>query len=106
MKSDYSIYPEMAAHGAIFLDKVNPCWHQQVDLDRLNMNDCAWCVLGQLYNSYKTGLDEIGIDCDDDRKFDFGFTVRYGQDVLGMPILDESWTIEILNRRKEQGESS
>lgn len=43
--------------AAKLLDKVIPGWHNRVNVDKLDMGDCATCMLGQTF-----GLDaEMGI---------------------------------------------
>lgn len=46
---------ERVARGVALLDRVRPGWAQLVDLDRLDMQECAACVLGQLYGDFDDG---------------------------------------------------
>ena len=36
-------------NAARVLDKVIPGWHRRVDLEKLNMNECTMCMLGQTF---------------------------------------------------------
>ncbi len=35
--------------AAFILDKHNPEWYKKIDLEKLDMNACGWCVFGQLF---------------------------------------------------------
>jgi hypothetical protein len=45
--------------GAALLDEKRPGWAGEIVLDRLAMNSCFNCILGQLYDSYFAGLDAM-----------------------------------------------
>lgn len=54
--------------GAALLDEKGPDgWRDRIDLDRLNMSDTSWCVLGQVYSGvttwggYGEGLRVLGV---------------------------------------------
>jgi hypothetical protein len=47
--------PTRAAAGAALLDQRRPGWHQQVDRDRLDLEDWRADILGQLYGSFGAG---------------------------------------------------
>jgi hypothetical protein len=42
--------------GAVLLDRVKPGWWREIATDRLVMNLCDTCILGQLYGGYVGGL--------------------------------------------------
>jgi hypothetical protein len=51
--------PTRAAAGAALLDQRRPGWHQQVDGDRLDLEDWRADVLGQLYGSFGAGVHKL-----------------------------------------------
>jgi hypothetical protein len=51
--------PTRAVAGAALLDQRRPGWHQQVDRDRLDLEDWRADVLGQLYGSFGAGVRKL-----------------------------------------------
>lgn len=51
--------PARAEAGAKLLDAYQPGWQQWIDLDALDLADPEGCVLGQLYGTYDTGMDDL-----------------------------------------------
>jgi hypothetical protein len=51
--------PARAAAGAALLDRHRPDWHQQVDGDRLDLEDWRTDVLGQLYGTFGVGVHTL-----------------------------------------------
>lgn len=47
--------------GARLLDERRPGWHQEINLDTLNLNSYHNCVLGQLYGRYDRGALRLGL---------------------------------------------
>ena len=47
--------------GAAMLDRRKPGWEKDLNLDTLEMVDCQFCVLGQLYGSYEGGKTALGL---------------------------------------------
>ena len=47
--------------GASLLDEKRPGWENEIDVDRLDMNNFKNCVLGQVYGEYDAGLVQLGI---------------------------------------------
>lgn len=48
---------KQAARGIMFLDAHGPKdWRKHVDLERLLMQSCHDCVLGQLYTEFSIGI--------------------------------------------------
>ena len=47
--------------GALFLDKKQPGWENEINVDRLDMGSLENCVLGQLYGDARKGLKQVGI---------------------------------------------
>lgn len=50
---------ERVAAGAALLDQQLPGWEDMVFPDRLRMQSCDRCVLGQLYDGYEEGVQEL-----------------------------------------------
>lgn len=47
--------------GISLLDRENPGWRYDIDLDNLKMYDSEHCILGQLYGGYNAGLHALGL---------------------------------------------
>lgn len=47
--------------GAALLDKRMPNWHRRVNAERLNIDKCKDCVLGQLFWQYDLGLQALNV---------------------------------------------
>lgn len=45
--------------GAHFMDEHYPNWATAIQLDRLEMNDCAVCVVGQAIGDYSNSIAEM-----------------------------------------------
>lgn len=50
---------ECAARGAALLDERRPNWRAGVAVEHLAMRSSFFCVIGQLYGSFLTGLSEL-----------------------------------------------
>lgn len=99
---------DRVAKGCALLDAKRPGWADQIELSDLEMSDCHECVLGQLFDGFGEGADELGI---------YGFEDRYGFDTdstdmeLAWPrdqfaVLNELWRAEILARQAKTKEQS
>jgi hypothetical protein len=53
------MYEDRIAKGAALLDKVRPSWFHEVNCDRLSMESCDDCMMGQLYGKYYIGFIEL-----------------------------------------------
>ncbi len=51
--------------GAVRIDTDFPNWELVIDTDRLNVACDKWCILGQLYGSFKKGLKALGLTLDE-----------------------------------------
>ena len=38
--------------AAILLDQVSPDWFNKIDIKKLSMNSCMYCVLGQIFGDF------------------------------------------------------
>ena len=54
--------------GALFLDKKQPGWENEIDVGLLHMGSMKNCVLGQLHGSYERGLGKLGITFEDESR--------------------------------------
>ena len=45
--------------GIKFLNKKYPNWHKKIKLKHLDMQNGKCCILGQLYNHFTHGIDEL-----------------------------------------------
>lgn len=50
---------ERVERGARLLDLMRPGWAREIALDRLAMESCDECILGQLYGDYLSGLEVL-----------------------------------------------
>lgn len=62
--------------GALRLDGAYPRWERDVDTDQIDMGCTRYCVLGQLYGTFHTGLDALDMDCAKSEHSALGFN-RY-----------------------------
>lgn len=46
--------------GAYWLDNNHPDWAQRIQLDELEMDDCAMCVVGQAIGDYSDAIAKAG----------------------------------------------
>ena len=67
-----STVTERVARGAALLDEKIPGWDSRIDLDVLDIDSCAQCILGQVFaaessyypvaRGFGAGIDELGLD--------------------------------------------
>ena len=93
---------EAAKRGAKALDKTNPLWYQDVDINRLDLADGEYCILGQLNGSYYDAGGYIkDLDPYDESPkalaFKLGFNSRRDS---AFPSLTMAWIKEIFKRRQ------
>lgn len=83
-------YTSVVAKGIQFLDKnYSGDWRSKLDLDELDLGSCSVCVLGQLFGSYDTGLNEMGLDesrYGDENAYSLGFNTSDS-----MAALTKAW---------------
>ena len=56
---EFGTIEDRVRRGAKCLDKEFPGWYDRIDLDTFRMEDGNRCVLGKLYGSYQTGMQQI-----------------------------------------------
>lgn len=102
---------ERVARGVALLDEVRPSWWRKVALDRLAMESCSNCILGQVYGNYWDGC--VMIETQTGNYFfssiRHGFTVptaeqeNYSEEVCGkFRLLAEAWRAVIRERLSAQ----
>lgn len=52
-------YTAQVERGFALLNHVAPGWQASIDIDWLNMVSSYSCILGQVYESYQTGIETI-----------------------------------------------
>lgn len=70
------------ARGVTLLNSKYPDWYQRIDLNRLDINSCYLCILGQLYRDFLNGLDSINLFNDmikDTPSISYGFEAPRGE---------------------------
>lgn len=45
--------------GIALLDQYYPRWRNVIEWDRLEMGSCFWCVLGQVFDDFEAGAQEL-----------------------------------------------
>ena len=70
---------QIQAGAKLLEEKVEPDWFKKIDLQRLDMFHCTFCVLGQIFGDYFDGLAQLeGVqyhfEVSDNFAIDHGFT--------------------------------
>lgn len=86
-------YPMTVKAGALALDKIMPGWFRKIDVDMLDMNDCAKCIVGQLNDGITYIFNDFlynNFDC---------YHIRVYQDgAFGYRASRDEWIAEIKQR--------
>lgn len=97
-----SEYTQVVDTGARVLDKLNPGWFNEVDVDTLDLSSDTNCIGGQLYGTFKNLFDVLPGDAVRDvpaHGFVIGAVPKlYRQDAYQR--LTEAWKGEIAFRRE------
>ncbi|WP_022835131.1 hypothetical protein [Salisaeta longa] len=84
--------------GASFLDAMQPGWHRDVDLDRLELASGEQCVLGQLHGEFRMGLGRSLLWSMDSAPLSSASPVDYGfQCVRDVPEEAQARDYRLLN---------
>ncbi|SRR6266571_1570048 len=99
------MFEEQITAGIRFIDEDNDpsVWPYQIELDKLNMQSCTACIIGQLYGDFIEQFD----DTDDPVQYDLGFAAPslIGLDAKtfkAYAILTKEWKKKIRELRKER----
>lgn len=103
---------ERVYRGATLLDRVIPGWENSVNLDALDMSSVESCILAQVFGTYNSGVEELGLPVlgdaahdrvqSDDCQHGFDNACFYNHrdpDTSTFDDLDREWTAIIENRR-------
>lgn len=82
--------------GVALLDEKQPGWHERVNLDTLDLDVGARCVVGQVFDHYGVGLAQLGLARSED-EFDFGFDAF--REEGGTWTLQRLWSFVIRQRQ-------
>ena len=93
------------ARGAELLDRRKPGWAAKINLDRLAMNSCDDCLLGQLYGNYFDGKGRLRISLGCDLGFDAGGIVEQRKGKANeFDALAALWRRQVRSRLATAGE--
>ncbi len=86
---------KMVNEGIKLLNKQRPGWFNDIDLDKLSLEECAHCVLGQLYDgNFCDGLKHLGISNEVNYYYGYDsgyFAPRYGFDLDVDGRVNKEW---------------
>ena len=90
-------YPTSVKQAARLLDQAKPGWEYKIDLEKLEMGSCTYCILGQLYGDCDIGFKSL-FDSD---WFYVGSTDKSCLKAVpfGTDTYVEEWVAEIKERR-------
>lgn len=84
---------ERVRNGAAFLDERVPGWRERVDPDELAIQQCDYCVLGQVFGSVADGCASLALyDGSVGRLQRLGFYWYNGE---GLAALNTAWRREL-----------
>jgi hypothetical protein len=95
---------ERVNRGVELLDETFPDWANMVQKQILRMDHCSYCVLGQMFGIYNSGLATIGMSHDAAIEHGFDFADGdFDQDEVEQRYaeLEFLWKYEIDRRRTE-----
>lgn len=87
---------ESVAVSARVLDHVRPTWYDELDTERLRLNDPRRCVLGQLFGDYERGLAALHDRLSSRPLLPLAEHVRRGTDCF---VSVAAWRDEVARRR-------
>lgn len=85
-----------AEKGAAFMDTSLPKWHQQIDINRLNLRWSDDCILGQCFKNYNQAVKTLKLS--HDAQVQLGFFLCWGIINRKYPMLTECWKT-LINQR-------
>jgi hypothetical protein len=115
-KGEGSMFEDRVAKGAALLDEHRPGWARLVALNRLAMETCDQCILGQVCGDYYDGWKKLlpRLPRKWHRSSDYGFTLageeqdlqlgEYGIIQVRFGMLADAWRAEIRRRLEAEGD--
>ena len=91
---------ERVAKGATLLDEYEPGWWKMIHLGSLQLKDCTFCILGQLFDDYEEGLPALGLSDIAAAESGFAEPGDLPWRDTDYPALDAEWKRLILARRE------
>lgn len=67
---------ERVVQGAEFLDEFRPGWADEIDVEALDLASSDRCVLGQIYGSFRDGLEVLGLSLSVSRVLGLNYEAR------------------------------
>ena len=83
---------ERVQNGIRVLDETYPEWWKLIDPEQLNIDNEFYCVVGQIFGKYSTGMKQLGLL----EGYDYGFLVGYYRD---QKEIHQEWKKQIYNRK-------
>lgn len=97
------LYQDQIDAGVELLDREEPGWALNVNLDRLGMASCRNCVLGQVFGSYGAGIAQLRLNGSGHMYgFDNGSSLARLFGFVTYPILTAGWKTVIESRQHSQ----
>lgn len=89
-RKDFQMFEERIAKGVKYLDKdLGPNWPERISLEELDLVDCYYCVIGQLYGEFSDRFDPV-------EALPYGFDIVIGDDgKFKYDILTQEWKAKI-----------
>lgn len=101
-------YAERVQRGIALLDKKWPAWAQEIDLDRLDIEDGRRCMTAQYAQRHDFGkawfdaIEALGLENEDEDYEAHGFNTPGGRSFAGeFDTLNGLWKAAIVARRAE-----
>lgn len=91
------MFKEQIAKGVKYLDQdLGPSWVERIRVDRLELNDCFRCVIGQLYGNFYKRFEGPA------EAWDLGFSINPGKPAIWYITLNREWREKIAQLRAER----
>jgi hypothetical protein len=74
------LYEQSVQNGIALLDAERPGWRSEIDLKMLDIAQSDTCVLGQLYDGFANGVNELELLTE--KMDEYGFSTPYSYKVL------------------------
>ena len=91
------MFEAQIAKGVEYLDQdLGPSWVERIRVDRLELNDCFRCVIGQLYGSFYERFEEPA------EASNLGFSINTEKPAIWYITLNREWKEKIAQLRAER----